>query len=190
MRKRIIEATKRVIIKKGFQKIKISEIAKEAKIGKGTVYLYFKDKQQLLISMISDFFNEAEAFLKQSKEFKGNGLEKLKKFIELDLDFYERNKELFGALGKEIESFSKVFDIKKRELIHKRYFKFIESLSSTIQICKQKGIIRNIDSKEVSLILISIIHAYAGRRIHGFSRQPLMKEKSKILRVFLNGVGK
>lgn len=189
VKKRIIEATKKAIIKRGLQEIKISDVAREAKIGKGTVYLYFKDKQQVFIVLIDSFFDEADEFIKRAKKTKGNGLKKLNKFVELDLNFYEKNRKLFNVLGEDVGSFSKMLDKKRRTTIFKRYFQIIDSIASLIKICKKEGFIGKITAREGTLILLSIIHAYAGQRIHGLSKRALKKEKGKIIQIFLRGVG-
>jgi len=48
---RILEAALDVFAEKGFHESKISEIAKRADVGDGTIYLYFKNKDDLLISL-------------------------------------------------------------------------------------------------------------------------------------------
>ncbi len=189
MKNRIIEATKKAIIKRGVQKTKISDVAREAKIGKGTVYLYFKGKQQIFHVLIDSFFAEVNEFIRQAKETKGSGLEKLNKFVELDLNFYEKNKKLFNIMGEDIGSFAKILDKKWRMEIFKKYFQIINSIACLIKICKKEGFIGNIAHQEGTLVLISIIHAYVKQRIHGLSKRPLQKEKEKIIQIFLKGVG-
>ena len=48
---RIIKAALKVFSKKGFYNSKVSEIAKEAEVADGTIYLYFKNKDDILISV-------------------------------------------------------------------------------------------------------------------------------------------
>jgi len=190
MKEKIIEATKRVIIKKGYQGLKVSDIAEEAKIGKGTVYLYFKDKEEIFVALINSFFEQANNLIKRAKERKGNGLEKLAKFIEEDLKFFEENIDFFSVLGEDMSSFAKVLKKKWRMLILQRYLQIIDSIASLIKICKEEGTIKNIDPREGTIILTSIIHGYVAQRIHGLDHQPLTKQAEKVLRIFLKGVEK
>ena len=44
----ILEAARRVVARNGFQGVTIDRVAEEAKIAKGTVYLYFHTKEELL----------------------------------------------------------------------------------------------------------------------------------------------
>ncbi len=50
-KKEILEAAARVFARKGFHKATMKEIAQEAGIAPGTIYLYFRNKQDLLVSL-------------------------------------------------------------------------------------------------------------------------------------------
>jgi len=39
------------------------------------------------------------------------------------------------------------------------------------------------------VLLIQIIHAYAGMRIHELSKRPIVGNTDKVMKIFLNGVG-
>lgn len=190
MKERIIEATKQVIIKKGYQKIKVSDIAEEAKIGKGTVYLYFKDKEEIFACLVDSFFAEVVKFIEKAKNSSGNSLEKLKKFIEFDLTFFEKNCELFSVLGEDVDSLGKICSKKSKTVILQKYLQIVDSIADLIEICKKQKLIGKIEPREGTFVLTAIIHAYASLRIHGLSDQPLPKQSEKILKIFLKGVGK
>lgn len=190
MKERIIEATKKVIIKKGYQGLKVSDIAEEAKIGKGTVYLYFRDKEQILVALVDSFFAEAHKFIEEAKEVKGNGVKKLKKFIESDLKFYEKNIKFFSMLGEEVCSFARMLDKRWEIIVLGKYLQIVDSIAYLIRKCKEEKLIGKIEPREGTFVLTAIIHAYASLRIHGLSDQPLPKQSEKILKIFLKGVGK
>jgi len=57
MRKSILAAAMNVYVAKGFHAANISDVAKEAGLGKGTIYLYFESKEALAISLIKNHFS-------------------------------------------------------------------------------------------------------------------------------------
>ena len=61
----IVNAALQVIKEKGFTDATVEEIASVAKIGKGTVYEYFKTKEEIVQKLVSDFFSEQEIPKKQ-----------------------------------------------------------------------------------------------------------------------------
>src|SRR5580698_3981147 len=50
-RERILDAAERIFARHGFYAAKVSDVAKEAGVADGTIYLYFKSKDELLISL-------------------------------------------------------------------------------------------------------------------------------------------
>jgi AcrR family transcriptional regulator len=50
-RQQIIVAAKRIFSEKGFNKTTMEDIAKEAELSPGTIYLYFKNKEELSVSL-------------------------------------------------------------------------------------------------------------------------------------------
>ena len=46
----ILDAALRVFVRRGLHKTKLEEVAKEAGISKGTIYLYFKNKEELFVA--------------------------------------------------------------------------------------------------------------------------------------------
>ena len=55
---KIIQAAAKVFAEKGFYNSRVSEIAKEANVADGTIYLYFKNKDDILISLFEEEFGQ------------------------------------------------------------------------------------------------------------------------------------
>ena len=93
-RERILKAATKIFAQNGFYHSKISQIAKLAQVADGTIYLYFKNKDDILISL---FEEEMSAIIKNVKKeiAKETGFEnKIKKFISIHLSFMEQNREM------------------------------------------------------------------------------------------------
>lgn len=71
-RQMILEASIRVIAKNGYYKSTISSIAKDAGVADGTIYLYFNNKEDLLISLFEDvmgtFIQGSKRAIEQERE--------------------------------------------------------------------------------------------------------------------------
>ena len=63
-RNRILGAATRLFIRQGYRKTSVDEVATEASVAKGTVYLYFKTKAELLLHAIIE---EKRGYLAQAK---------------------------------------------------------------------------------------------------------------------------
>ncbi len=53
-RSEILKAAERLFAAKPFHEVKLDEVAAKAHIGKGTIYIYFKSKEDLYVSLIRD----------------------------------------------------------------------------------------------------------------------------------------
>src|SRR5260370_31089584 len=62
----IIEAAVRVFARKGYYNSRVSDIAREAGIAAGTIYLYFKTKEDILITLFREKMAAFEASLRRA----------------------------------------------------------------------------------------------------------------------------
>src|SRR3954467_14034025 len=65
-RERILAAAEVIFARHGFFAARVSEIAKEAGVADGTIYLYFKSKDDLLISLFEQRMTQVNVALKQA----------------------------------------------------------------------------------------------------------------------------
>lgn len=72
----IIDAAVRVIARQGYHNAQVSRIAKEAKVADGTIYLYFENKDDILISLFNEkmgaFIEEGRGRLAQAESIEQN----------------------------------------------------------------------------------------------------------------------
>lgn len=74
----ILDAALSLFVEKGFRATKIADIANEAGVAKGTVYLYFKNKEDIFISMVRELMiPEIERVEIQVADYEGNYTELL-----------------------------------------------------------------------------------------------------------------
>ena len=57
-RRRILEAAVRVFAKKGYFAARVADVARRAGIADGTIYLYFRNKEDILVSLFDDVMKE------------------------------------------------------------------------------------------------------------------------------------
>src|SRR5262245_47623636 len=57
-RRRILEAAVRVFARKGYYGARVSEIARKAGVADGTIYLYFKNKEDVLVALFDEVMAE------------------------------------------------------------------------------------------------------------------------------------
>lgn len=185
----IIEALKKVIIEKGVKNITSEAIAKKAGVAKGTLYLYFKTKEDMISTLVESFLKEGEELVSSSLRTKGGAIAKLRAFVKADLSFYEKNHKIFRTLGMENSAMGNLLGKAKKKMILKRYFKIVEAIGMAVKEGIAENKIEKMPPIEGAVLLIQIIHAYAGMRIHEFSKRSIAGNTDKVLKIFLKGVG-
>jgi AcrR family transcriptional regulator len=89
-RQQIMVAAKRVFSEKGFNKATMEDIAQEAELSPGTLYLYFKNKEELYASLSLRILQYLLLRVEHVNNLKGSSPdERLKGLIEAMYDVYE-----------------------------------------------------------------------------------------------------
>jgi TetR/AcrR family fatty acid metabolism transcriptional regulator len=93
-RERILDAAVRVFARKGFYLTRVSEVAKAAGVADGTIYLYFKSKDDILLSLFEHRIERLLAFMDTELPRVASATYKLKRVIELQLGLLEGERDL------------------------------------------------------------------------------------------------
>src|SRR5262249_37036949 len=80
-RERILEAAVRVFAAEGFYNAKVAQIAEQAGVADGTIYLYFKSKDDLLISLFEDRMEGINANLRNALAAASSAGDKLRAVV-------------------------------------------------------------------------------------------------------------
>jgi TetR/AcrR family transcriptional regulator, fatty acid metabolism regulator protein len=93
-RERILRAAIKVFAKNGFYDTRVSEVAKAAGVADGTIYLYFKSKDELLRSLFEDRVETLLSFMKAELPKQTSAPGKLRRIIEMQLGVLEGERDL------------------------------------------------------------------------------------------------
>ena len=92
-RERILSAAVKVFAKNGFYATRVSEVAKAAGVADGTIYLYFKSKDELLVSLFEDRVTRLLTFMKDLPK-NTSAPHRLRRVIEMQLGLLEGERDL------------------------------------------------------------------------------------------------
>jgi TetR/AcrR family transcriptional regulator, fatty acid metabolism regulator protein len=106
-RERILHAAERVFADHGFYNAKVSEIARQAGVADGTIYLYFKSKDDLLISLFESRMERVCGDLTAAVDACQGAEAKLEAFIRTYLEMVRREPKVAEVLTIELRQSSK-----------------------------------------------------------------------------------
>jgi TetR/AcrR family fatty acid metabolism transcriptional regulator len=135
---RIIDAATKIFAKKGFFQAKVSEIAKEAKVADGTIYLYFENKDSILISLFEEQMKRVLDDMRQEISKETDAVKKIEKFALNHLKLIEQNKDVAEIIQVELRQSSKFM----KEYKNEKFAEYLNLIGDVIQEGQEKGIFR------------------------------------------------
>jgi TetR/AcrR family fatty acid metabolism transcriptional regulator len=135
---RILDAAVEVIAERGYFNSPVSAIAKRAGVADGTIYLYFKSKDDVLRTAIDEAFAK---FYHQVEDGFGRltgPREQLEFLAELHLESYQVNRSMAVLMQTEMRQSAKFI----AEFSHHHLVKYIQVVREVIRRGQQEGIFR------------------------------------------------
>ena len=136
----IFDAAWELFFQRGFHETKISAIAKKAGIGKGTIYEYFKSKEEVAVEMIVYYLESSHIELINDLESIDNPEEQLR---------YIGYKDIEDGMGMfKIMKVLQMIDTFNKDSIKQTIFRIMQTRFITIQSIIEKGINQEIFEEE------------------------------------------
>jgi TetR/AcrR family fatty acid metabolism transcriptional regulator len=137
-RERILDAAMRVFAGKGFFGAKVSDVAGEAGVADGTIYLYFKSKDDLLIALFEAQMEKVNAELGRALGGEARAPEKLRRFIQAYMDLVAKNRHAAEVITIELRQSAKFM----KEYKNPRFAEFLKTLAAVIDEGQRLGQLR------------------------------------------------
>jgi TetR/AcrR family transcriptional regulator, fatty acid metabolism regulator protein len=135
---RILDAATRVFAQRGFFQSKVAEIAREAGVADGTIYLYFKNKDDLLISIFEVKMQEVISRFREAIVDVDDARSRLKCLIRMHLAEFQAHPDLAAVFQVELRQSSRFMrEYKKSEL--KQY---LDLIGEIVEQGQQEGLFR------------------------------------------------
>lgn len=134
-RERILQAAERVFAKRGFFAARVSEIAKDAGVADGTIYLYFKNKDDLLISLFEARMHQVNVELRAQVAKEQAPLAQLRAFIRRYLQLVAAEPAAAEVLTIELRQSSKFM----KEYENPQFADFLRLLGGIIAAGQERG---------------------------------------------------
>jgi TetR/AcrR family fatty acid metabolism transcriptional regulator len=184
-REAILRAAITVFAHNGYFNSKVADIAREAGVADGTVYLYFKSKEDILHSVFDRSVEEALAEAKEKIANISDPREKLRQIAYLHLERLGANRDLAVVFQVELRGSTKFME----EFSAAGFAEYLTLIRSTFEEGQQAGLFRaDLNAKVVSKILFGALDEMATNWILSKRRYKLAPMADQVLDIFLNGV--
>ena len=133
---RIIQAATRIFARKGFYQAKVSEIAREAGVADGTIYLYFENKDDILISLFEEQMKGVLKNMRARVSAQKHPVGKLEQFALGHLQLIEQNKDMAEIIQVELRQSSKFMKSYKNE----QFARYLDLIAEIIHDGQARGV--------------------------------------------------
>lgn len=160
-RQQILDAAYEVFSHKGYHRATVDEIIALADTGKGTVYNYFVNKEQLFYTLIKERGTPFETALQQIVEAQIPPMEKIERMIKEYLAFYVLNADLWRVMMHEVRGLGSAgysnFSQEQRDKYREWFRQTIGMLEIVLTEGIQTGDLRQCDVNKAAYALFSVI---------------------------------
>jgi TetR/AcrR family acrAB operon transcriptional repressor len=180
----IQEAVRKLVTRTGSRRVTMDQVAAEAGVSKGCLYLHFRSKKELVESVKEACF---EPLVDQLQDILNGPLapdKKIESFVRRMLDFFDENRVLFRFLLEERE----IAQSQATRHKNSRYRNFVERFASVLDDGIRLGFFRKLKSRKVASMFIEAMIAMAARRLLDENPGPAEEDTRILIEVFLQGI--
>ena len=184
-REAILRAAISVFAHNGYFNSKVADIAREAGVADGTVYLYFKSKEEILHSIFDRSVDEAVADARKQLAELSDPREKLRQIARMHLERLGADRDLAVVFQVELRGSTKFME----EFSAAGFAEYLALIRSTFEEGQRAGIFRaDLNAKVVAKILFGALDEMATNWILSQRRYKLAPMADQVLDIFLTGV--
>src|SRR3954465_741218 len=183
-REAILRAATSVFAHNGYFNSKVADIARAAGVADGTVYLYFKSKEEILHCIFDASVESAIEEGRKQIETSSDPREKLRRIAHLHLERLGADRDLAVVFQVELRSSTKFME----EFSAAGFAEYLNLIRATFEEGQRAGVFRQeLNAKVVSKILFGALDEMATNWVLSKRRYKLAPMADQVLDIFLNG---
>jgi TetR/AcrR family fatty acid metabolism transcriptional regulator len=137
-RARILKSAVKVFARKGFHETKVAEIARAAGVADGTIYLYFKSKDDLLISVFEETVEELSTRLTMELGLLPDTASKVRHIVKSQIGIVKAQRDLAEVLSITLRQSNRFL----RRFVAPKFSAYIDIITGVIAEGQQRGEVR------------------------------------------------
>lgn len=183
------EAALRVISRRGLGGATMQAIADEAGVAKGTLYLYFKDREDLVERTAEFAFSKLLERLESSLGGARPLPEQVKGLIQTKMDFFDQHREFFRMYLAMCHATREAHaSTRHRRMERPQYRRYLERLASFLRLAMSRKEVKRSDPMRLALLLAEAVNAIILQRLSEESPPAAPQDVDWIVETLLYGI--
>ena len=181
----ILRAAITVFARRGFFNAQVADVAREAKVAAGTVYLYFQNKDHLLVSIFQRTMREALIEGRAVLDGVSDPVERLRRIARVHLERVGRDRDLAVVTQVELRQSTKFLE----QFSSTELREYLGVIRDVIAEGQRRGVFRaTISPTLAAKVLFGALDEMATNWILSRRRYDLAADADAVIDLFLNGV--
>ena len=189
-RQDILSAAESLFSKNGFFETSMAEIASASQFAMGTVYRFFKSKEEIYISIVEDKVEELVGLLDEKVGRAKTASDKINTFIQVKLAYADRNRDFFRIYVSEWSGFEWTVKSAFGERVWKLYMAQVDMVTDLIRQGIRRKEFRKIDPKDAAFALHGMLNSTMYVGILQAKPSGSLDKYELISALFLSGIEK
>jgi TetR/AcrR family fatty acid metabolism transcriptional regulator len=182
----ILEAAVKVFARQGFYQSTVAQIAKEAGVADGTIYLYFKNKDDILVNFFHYKTKQVFERFRAEVDKAGSGLDKLRNLIRRHLAEFQRDRDMAILYQVGTHQIDRLAETQIREM-SKMYQDIV---SEIVEVGQQEGSIRkDLYVGLVKRFILGGVDEVINTWLHSERDYDLVTMADPLVELFVRGIG-
>jgi TetR/AcrR family fatty acid metabolism transcriptional regulator len=182
----IMRAATQVFAQRGFFNAQVADVARAAGVAAGTVYLYFRSKDDLLVSLFERTMKDAIAEGRAALAGASDPRERLSRIARLHLERLGRDRDLAVVFQVELRQSTKFMERFSSSYLRE----YLGLIREAVEAGQAEGLFRrDVSATAASKILFGALDEMATNWMLSRRRYPLENDADTVIDLFLHGVG-
>ena len=185
----IQDAAMRVIARKGMAAATMQEIAEEAGVAKGTIYLYFRDRDELVEKTFETAITQLIARVEKAMIEEKSLEEKIRAAMTAKLSFFRENREFFRLyISLRFPEGDAQQQRRHKRNCEPKYLGSVGRLAGILEEAMDRGEIRRFDSHRLALFIVEGSNAIVVERVMEESSPSEEQDVEFLTQVIMGGI--
>jgi len=175
-----------VFAEQGFFQSTIAQIAKEAGVADGTIYLYFKNKDDILVQFFNYKTKQVFDGFRTEVDRADNAVDKLRNLIRRHLAEFQRDRNMAILYQSETHQSTRLVEKQIKEMSNM----YLDIVAEIMEQGQQEGLIRrNLYLSLVKRFILGAVDEVINTWIHSGGQYDLVSMADPLVDLFIEGVG-
>jgi AcrR family transcriptional regulator len=184
-RAQILEAARRVFARHGLEGATVDHIAKVARVAKGTIYLYFRSKDEIFKHALDEDLEALGRETVPAIAAPGPIEARLDQFLRRMLSFFDRQRGFIDLCQMEL---SAELRRRVRHELGEVFAAQARAWQAALTEAEKNGTLRAVDPKQTALAIVSFAHGLAIQRLRGWTDASLEADVARATDLLWKGL--